>query len=291
MTSRGLMVLRATRGGALARNGFRYHPYTRYASRAYAAYRYGRAALPYVRTGFQLSRNLIRASSKRRQNYVQKRRVMRRIGERVGSSTSKWNLISQNLIAFNPETLQQVRLLEVAKGAGGSAYDTRQTDMLNFRGIKFCMNFRVEGAIGTAKAWLSVAVISPKSDLASNQSIPNAGFFRDPQGSTRSRDFGNVLMTNLDYKCSAINSDKYNIHKHARYIIGPAQSTEGHKERYIEWYMPLKRQIRYESNTSNPEGKNMYLVWWYSTSDGGTPNGAVQVQHTVKRYFREPRQT
>lgn len=226
-------------------------------------------------------------ASRRRANYVKKRRTMQKVGQSVGSANTKWDTLDLANTPFTGKVLQQLSLLNVTKTNGSSAYDRRLKDQLNFRGIKFCMNFRVEGAMGTAKAWVNVAVISPKSDLASDEAIPNTDFFRNPSGATRDIDFGNAGLSNLDYHCTAINTDKYNIHKRSKITVGPTQSTEGYKERYLEWYMPIKRQIRYEDNTNFPSGKNMYLVWWYSASDGGSPANAVSVQYRVTRYFRE----
>ena len=217
---------------------------------------------------------------------------MRRVGEPVGSSSAKWTQLQQSLTAINPQTIYQVKLLNVTKTistVSGSPYNRRLTDHVNFRGLKICLNFRVEGAIGTAKAWMNIAIISPKTDLASNSNIGNSEFFRSLTGDTRDIDFGNVGLNNLDYRCCGINTDRYNVHKREVMTLGPTTSTEGFKERYKEFYFPVKRQVRYQDTSEYPEGKNMYLVVWFSTSDGGTPASSVKWQYTIKQYFREPR--
>lgn len=216
-----------------------------------------------------------------------KGRNMGRVGERVGSANTKWDTLSVDYTNMTPETKNQLQLLNIVKTDGSSAYDRRLKDQLNFRGIKFCMNFRCEGALGTAKAMLNIAVISPKADLTSNTAIPNTDFFRDPTGTRRSIDFGDAALNSLDYYCNAINTDKYVVHKRLKHLIGPAGSSEGMKEKYLEFYVPVNRQIRYEATTANPEGKNMYLVWWFSASDGGTPLNSVRFAYRVTRYFKE----
>lgn len=268
-------------------------PYGKYAMQLVPAYRkaktavsVGRAGVKVARMAWKYRKTMITGRSKKRENRRKKRQAMRRVGERPGSSNSKWDSLNATPTAMNPETLYQVALLDVLKVAGTSSYDRRLKDQLNFRGIKFCMNFRADGALGTAKAWLNVAVISPKSDLASNAAIPVTDFFRDPGGSTRSADFG-IALNNMEFRCSSINTDKYNIHSHRRLVVGPSGSTEGYKERLLEWWMPIKRQIRYESATAYPEGKNMYLVWWFAASDNGTPASSVTYNYHIKRYFRE----
>lgn len=271
-----------------------YGKYAMYVARNYSpavrkarmAYQVGRGAIKAARVAYKFKKSMVTGRSKKRENRRKKRAAMRRVGEPVGSSNSKWDALNAVPTTMNPETLYQVALLDVTKVAGSSSYDRRLKDQLNFRGIKFCMNFRVESAIGTAKAWLNVAVISPKSDLASNQAIPNTDFFRDPGGATRAADFG-IALNNMEFRCSSINTDKYNIHSHKRMIVGPSQATEGNRERLIEWWLPVKRQIRYNDATAYPEGKNIYLVWWFATSDNGTPAASMQYNYHIKRYFRE----
>lgn len=208
-----------------------------------------------------------------------------RVGERVGSSTAKWDTLNSVYTNLDPVDLKQLQLLNITK-ATSNAYDRRLLDQLNFRGIKFCMNFRCEGALGTAKAWINVAVISPK-DLPGSTILPASDFFRDPSGNSRSIDFGDPSLLSLDYYCSSINTDKYNVHKRLKMEVGPSNSTEGHKEKYVEFYLPVNRQIRYERDTSTPEGKNMYMVWWFSASDGGTPAASVRYSYRITRYFKE----
>jgi len=227
-----------------------------------------------------------RPAKKRKSYKTQSARGMDRIGEPVGSSTAKWDTLDVNYTNMSPQTLNQIALLNVTKQSTNLNYDKRLKDQLNFRGIKVCMNFRCEGALGTAKAMMNVAVISPKDQNALG-AIVNDDFFRDPSGLQRSAQFGSPALKQLDYYCSAINTDKYIVHKHKRMIIGPSNSTEGHKEKYISFYLPVKRQIRYKQNNSEPEGKNMFLVWWFSASDGGTPADSVRFSYRVTRYFKE----
>lgn len=246
---------------------------------ALTAYEVGRLA-----PNFQRSARISKVLRNKRAKMIAKHRV----GERIGTSSAKWDDVRDSK-TLTPEIMYQEPLLNITPNAGraGGKYDERMSDQVNFRGIKFCINFRVDTTIGTALAWMNVAVISPKANLTSSDTIPNAEFFRNPYGASRKMDFNDVNLNNIDYRCAAINTDNYNIHMRKRLVLGPANSTEGKKERLIEFYMPLKRQIRYASGSIYPEGKNMYLVYWFSTSDGGTPANCVTVSYTLKKYFRE----
>lgn len=265
----------ARRGGRLVRKSMRRNPlaYT------LGAYSVGRLPPNFARDA-RISQVL--------RNKRTKMALKRRVGERIGSSNAKFDDERHSGLK-NPETLYQEFLLNVppsASGQGGK-YGQRQSDQVNFRGIKFCFIFRTEGAIGTAQAFMNVAVISPKANLSSSDTIPDAEFFRNPFGTSRKMDFSDVNLNNLDYRCAAINTDNYNVHARKRLILGPANSTEGRKDRLLEFYMPLKRQIRYSTGSIYPEGKNMYLVYWFSTSDGGLPANSVKVQYVLKKYWRD----
>lgn len=239
-----------------------------------------------IRKAHQWATKPTPARKKARTKYRSRTPKIDRVGERVGTSSSKWDSLNLDYTNMSPLTLQQLQLLNITKTAGSDAYDRRLHDQFNFRGIKVCMNFRAEGALGTAKAHMNVAIISPKSELFSSNNIPSGDFFRDPSGASRSADFGDPALLDLDYHCSAINTDKYNVHKRMKFEIGPSGSTEGNKEKFIDFYVPVKRQIRY-GDTIYPEGKNMYLIWWYSASDGGAPANAVRFSYRVTRYFKE----
>lgn len=222
-------------------------------------------------------------------NSRKKRYTMRRVGERIGSGTTKKQHSEINYVTINPKVMYQAQLLNLLKDTtAGDTANQRQSEQVDFRGIKFCFNVRAEGALGTAKAWINIAIISPKANLTSAEAIPNAGFFRDP-GSTENRSlaFDAASLNNLEYRCFNINTDLYNIHKRLRLSVGPSGSTEGHKERLIEFYMPVKRQIRYEVTGSNPSGKNMYLVYWFSASDNGAPANSIAWQASIIKYFRD----
>lgn len=290
----GTLILNATRGGDLARRGLQvasYHPYARTIQKAYKAYQYGKVAQPYVKSAVNMYRSRQRSrATKRAINIAKKEKAMADVGEDVGTSTAKHVGVTTSLANINPQTLYQTTLLNITKTiVAGDTLNRRMSDMVNFRGVKICMNFRVESAIGTTVAWLNVAVISPKSDVASSSTLTNAEFFRHPTGDRRDIDFGDASLNALDYRCCSINTDRYNVHRRFKKAIGPTTSTEGLKDNYMEFYLPINRQIRYENASEWPEGKNMYLVWWYSCGDGGTPAAAVRSQYRINKFFRDSR--
>lgn len=222
-------------------------------------------------------------------NSRKKRATMRRVGERIGSDSAKVATLDLSYTTRNPKFLYSNYLLNLTRDTtAGDTRNNRQSDQVNFRGIKFCFNIRTEGALGTAKAWVNIAIISAKSDLTSSDLPPTTEFFRNPGTTgTRAIDFGDVSLDNLDYRCFNINTDKYNVHKRLRLTVGPSGSTEGRKERLVEFYMPVKRQIRYNIDSEYPEGKNMYLVYWFTASDAGAPVNSISMNYHIVKYFRD----
>lgn len=221
-------------------------------------------------------------------NQRKKRYTMKRLGERIGTDSAKQAILDLAYTTRNPQFLYSNFLLNLPRNTvAGDTRNARNSEMVNFRGIKFCFNIRTEGALGTAKAWFNIAILTPKANLESNEVLPTTEFFRLPGGTQRAIDFGGAGMDNLDYRCYNINTDKYNIHKRLRLTIGPAGSTEGRKERLIEFYMPIKRQIRYNSGSEYPEGKQMYLCYWFTASDAGAPLNSISMNYKLIKYFRD----
>jgi len=280
-----VIPLAAYRGMQLVRGGRRFGTMAQYAKRAKTAAGYrGTAGLTlgsmlHPRRG----RKKGRASNRRRKYDLRKR-----IGEFVGSGTAKRNqdVTSGNL---NTRTLYNVPLLNIPKG---TAIDQRERGLVNFRGMKFCHNFecRDPSAItdGSQKWWINRAIISPKGCDTDAISV---NFFRG-EGTGRAQDFDNSL-TPLEFHCTPINTDKYNVHMHRREKLGPFTSTEGRSTTVKMWYTKLNRQIRYDDAGEVPIGKQMYYVWWFDLNTAGATSAPINslMSHglNITKYFKEPK--
>lgn len=263
----------------------RAHPYGRYATTALRVYNTGRAAAPFARAA-------IAAYRARRSNKRRKLTLRRNIGERIGTSVAKANEIYQKDTGLNTKALSVQPLLDITKGTTDSSTTQRLRDAVNFRGIKFCISWRNIATTpwNVTKLHCHIAVVSPKDDTGT---VPTTNFFRsNGENSTRSVDFG-IARTGMDMACLPINTDLYRVHKHMRFTLDPSASDRGY-EKMKTFYMPLKRQIRYDSSGVSPIGTNMYLVQWCSFAEEDT---AAQVLDTavitlrLVQYFREPRGT
>lgn len=273
------------------------HPYARAAATGIRMYNTGRAAAPYARAAISLfkKRQYMRWSPKKAaaKNKKKKRANMRKVGERVGTSNAKHATDYYNDQNWSSQTLYQFPLLNLTK-ASTDAYDRRVVDIVNMRGIKFCINIRRNpdtvgsNALNDAKIYCNLAIISPKANLESSEVVPTTDFFRST-GGTRSVNFDNVTLRPLDYRCNPINTDLYNVHKHMRFMLGIKESFIETDQVTKEWYWPIKRQIRYENATANPVGKQVYLLFWCANSAEGTANTANVCKGEIKmiKYYRE----
>lgn len=221
-------------------------------------------------------------------NRAAKRTVRRRVGEPVNKSNAKANQ-DENYVGLNTKTLYQQPLLDIPSTTDSSSTTQRLRDKVNFRGIKFCINWlHTSDAIVDWRLHCHIAIISPK-----NGGSPSVNQFFRSQGSTTSRavDFSTAL-SGMDLACNPINPDQYNIHKHKRFTLAPTQSNGNGKERMHTFYMPLNRSITYDVGISSPLGKNMFLVYWCSYADelGGAAAraSAAVTQVRLVKYFREP---
>lgn len=287
------LALAARGGGQLITRAAMMHPQYRYAR---AAYRYGPTA---ARAAARVARFVYSRYRRRRKNYTKRgasKRARLGIGERIGSSNSKRvvALRSGGADNFDTRTLYSDNLTTVDH-LNLDARNVRQREVVNCRGFKICMSAR-----NSAKAPLywNVAVLSPKNA----GSITAANFFRS-DGESRARDF-DLTLNSLEFHCLPINTDKFYILKHKRYRLAPEPANSGTSGLYtqsqgknyvnVDWYVPLKRQLRYDDpESTSPIDGATYLVHWCDTfnvaENSGTAASAMQITSRHIMYFREPR--
>lgn len=245
---------------------------------------------------------------------TKRRRIInrRKVGERINSSNAKRRLLegtetigTKSLSGTDPQftipTSPGIRLLTLPKTADNdeSVLNTRQRNIVNFRGVKICLHLDINtnATWNGERMYFNCAIVSPKAESNLLTSIDTAQFFRGQDGA-RFTSFIPTTLSGLDCRCLAINTDKYIVHRHKRIIMGPWESTEGKGEKTLEFYMPVKRQIRYESSGDGedlwvPEGKDMWLVYWCSfgteTAASAGVASILNVRHRIVQFFREPK--
>jgi hypothetical protein len=164
----------------------------------------------------------------------------------------------------------------------------RTRDVLDYRGFSYELN--IVNPLDGVALHCNIAVVSPKHSLI----VDNVDWFRG-QTNTRGVDF-NVSLNSLDISKNAINTDKYNVLSHERYLIAPlnqgapAQRNNGDANyMHIKKYIKVNRQIRYENNLPTTP---IFFLMWYDRflAAGGTPAdtlAANSYQLRLLAYFKD----
>lgn len=231
---------------------------------------------------------------RRRVAYKKQHFSRRQIGERPGSNTTKrFTILDQSPTFLNTRTLYKHELTSIPRAATNEI-DSRMRDILNVRGFKLYMHF--DSAASAARpSTINVAVISPKDGVLD---VNETGFFRGT-GLTRGLDFDPTILNSLDFNTRHINTDKYIILWHKRFLIAERTGTASKTNKQnsyvmIKKWIGLKRQVRYDGIPEGPSGARtgpVWLVYWidkFQTAAGaGFPDASLAARAVT--YFREPR--
>lgn len=240
-------------------------------------------------------RRMSRMSKRRRYSKLRTAR-MRRIGERIGSQSCRTTVVGldSGTVKKDGRSLYQQTLISVSKG---SAMDQRERNIINVRGIKSEILVKNEF---TAPLMLNIAIVSPKADAAITELgvVATKDFFRGYMGK-RYQTFSEALSC-IEMHYSGINTDIWHVLRHKRYMLGVgAKNSTAYDDpnrpsyRKIKWYLKVRRQVRFEDDSTVPVDGQMYMVFWCDTF-GGTPGLTPQqdVLFWADRqtlYFKNPR--
>lgn len=176
----------------------------------------------------------------------------------------------------------------------------------------FC-NFAIVQPVG-----IGDATVQPNQSTLWNEGYPTGvkkDFFRYNGGPSRSYDFDANPSTipecfdGKDYGKAPINTDEFAVLWHWRCtlgtIAGSQYKTDQPRYRNKVKYIPIKRQIRFETTTDNSTcSSRLYFLYWFSGMDlkkgvfGGTNKNpadakdieAAAMRHKLTVYFRESNQ-
>ena len=218
----------------------------------------------------------------------------RRIGDPIGSSEAKQHITQQvGALARDTRILYWRDLTQVQKG---DDRENRERNIINLSGWRMHMY-----AINLTQQPLTMhwAIVSNKQD---HTAVPNnVDFFRS-SGTSRAADFGTDL-TGLQYHSLHINTDKYVVLKHKKFLLTPSKiwaqsenyvANSGNNYRYIKWWIKCRRQLRFERNADTiPYTGRVYLVHWAATLDSDVTQApqenAYKVGIRTIMYWREPK--
>lgn len=240
-------------------------------------------------------RRVYRRPTKRRRVARSLKYRRRQIGERIGTSSSKSALITDNNSSvLDGRVLYYHGCIAVQHG---NQRNQRERNIINVRGIRNQMLISTDA---TAPVFVNIALISIKNwDGWDGEGIgpSSANFFRNYE-EQRGTDFS-IALNSLKFHYNAINTDNFVVLKHKRYLLdNPGQSAfkEPNRPSYraINWYTPLRRQVRFENDGDViPTDGQVFLVYWCDLFQAGDNQIAVQdilkIQERTILYFKDPK--
>ena len=180
-------------------------------------------------------------------------------------------------------TLEWEPMLNVNRG--GNLND-RERDIIDLRGFKLCVT--VLNLLDNHQVTVNLAVISGRVSPTGTPNVTN--FLRGHDGE-RVMNF-NTFRDNNELHCSAINTDDYHIFTHKRLVLKKQNSNQTDFA-IKDWYVPIKKQIRYDTAFETSLNRQFYFVWWCDKqlAPNGDPvtSNTMEMQYKVTTYFREPR--
>jgi len=240
-----------------------------------------------------------RVRTKRR---IKARRFNRtEIGDRVGTASTKEYLTASEQGPLDSRVMQVSSILGLPASSTNDVNE-RQRNVINLRGWKMYMRFDRVDTGNTASAaqnlHLNIAVLCPRHD----KDVANVedNFFRDGTQNDRALDFNPTTSRHdpLVYCRYPINPDQFTILKHKRYKLGRTITTNSEADANkdstltLKWWIPLKRQIRYNGTISTSHQENVFLCMWYDFQGFTSTTvdyGALNFRYFVHLVYREPR--
>ena len=205
------------------------------------------------------------------------------MGHTPGSGTAKTDVPARSTNATGTRTLNFESLIDITRG---DAINARERDVIDLRGFSICMGG--QNNLTGLPLLVNVAVLSSKFDPTQNPT--SADFFRG-EGSSRGEDFDTSLQAS-EFHCLPINTDKYFVQAHHRMKLSRfGVNAQDHFQK--KFYVPIKRQIRFDTTTSTSINRQFYLVWWCDAhmEPAASPvrPTALNFQYKCVTHFREPK--
>lgn len=245
------------------------------AKRARTVYENNKEGIAKVKKGIQAAKKIQKA--------WRERKGLDSMGHPPGTGTAKTDVGAQNTNATGTRTLNFEPLINISRG---DAINARERDIIDLRGFTICLG--AQNNLTGLPLLMNVAVLSSKFDPT--QVPTSTDFFRGESG-FRGDDFDTGLQAS-EFHCLPINTDKYFVQSHHRYKLSRlGVNAMDHLQK--KFYVPIKRQIRFDDSNQTSINRQFYLVWWCDAHMD--PAGAVvrpaamNFQYKCVTHFREPK--
>lgn len=211
-----------------------------------------------------------------------------KIGEAYGTSNAKMSGTSNLTAPIDTGTLYSTPLNDLQRGTG---IDERQREHVQYKGVSCWFEYRNKN--NNNPLYLNMAVIGTK-DTGSPSNVTGTAFFRG-NGFSRAQDFDPINMSALRLHLTPINTDNYTVLWHERRTLATQvaglQANTHDAYGTIKKWIPIRRQIRYQTDNTIPTDGRLFFVYWVSRfqGTGASPQTAecdIHLRHL--QYFSDP---
>lgn len=235
------------------------------------------------------------------------RRALAATGESTISYPAEGSaVVSDGWITYPSNELQVVNPLSVLRsGTTNMDLNTRQKDVIYLAGFKLHCSVRNNLAVAEGnEIYFNVALLSNKPG---NSAVSELDLFSSFKGTTRAFNFTNENYSAYERHTAPINSDNYVCHWHERFLIGPATTSSSfagiasagsaiNKTFELSKYVPIKRQIRFDSLSGTSSEPKFALIFWAGipgeVTSAPSPlvktSNVFKMEHSIVAYYRDP---
>ena len=224
-----------------------------------------------IRAGTRIASAMYRRYKTKKTTWAAQQRRFARVNTKFGIGQPISSAYAKKTIMANGTPLQEdTRILyfydltDIIPAsdvtADRNAINSRQRGIVNLSG--FSLNWIMKNLAGTPLT-VNIAFVAPRNSV----SLSASGFFRD-YTTSRDVDFSTGLNNNQIHTYP-ISTDKFTILKHDRFFLGATPginatwTTESNNYKRRKYWVPLKRQIRFNDDSSTFAEQHVYCCYWF----------------------------
>lgn len=207
------------------------------------------------------------------------------VGQAVGEGTSKYKLVDSSTDGRQSRSLYVIDMTGVRFGNGT---DQRNRFIANVRGFKIQIYAR---NITAQPLSMNYAILAGRS----KNSISSNDIFRSQTGDKRADGFSGRTGPQVAY--ANINTDEYVCLYHRRLWLAEGKDEDNNGPWFTkytspnwfskEFYLPIDRQLRWESQEADSCTEKIFLVFWFTEMENIVPSAAAITTHAITCYFKD----
>jgi len=216
------------------------------------------------------------------------------LGRRTGKYTTRRHQAGATITNLPDKSKNSIRLIQVPYNADKTVINTRKTNLTQIKNYKFRAWFQFPSKVTTTDAryqrplQVRWAVLNPK-DNDGNAGVSDVDFFISANPiSTQSSNFP-TSNRSFQYMSRKINREAFGVLKEGSFILqndnengndtANRLSLPTSAYKFINLYVPVKKQMKFISDAATHPEQNLYFVYWYTVLED--PDAATNFTTTA----------